>query len=90
MSLRPVAGGQEAQSEGSPWIFSRAWGRAGRTTERFSRTARGLPGRFTIRDLRRMPANARQARDAFTDAGGVASAYVEGAAIDGELVAEEI
>src|SRR3990172_7012270 len=42
----------------SPLIFSIACESAGSITERFSRTARGLPGRFTIRVCRLIPATA--------------------------------
>lgn len=45
---------------------------------------------YQLGDAARMSADARQARDAYTDAGGVVSDYIEGAAIDGELVVDAL
>ncbi len=42
-------------SEGSPFNFDKAWGRAGRMTLKFSLTPFGLPGRLTIRQEPRTP-----------------------------------
>mgnify|MGYP001822297974 FL=1 len=45
---------------------------------------------YQLGDAARLSADARQARVAFTDAGGVVRDYVEGAAIDDELVVDAL
>ena len=45
---------------------------------------------YQLGDVARMSADARQARDALTDAGGVVTDYSEGAAIEGELVVDAL
>ena len=49
-----------AHSDALPLIFSMAWVNAGMMTARFSRTARGLPGRFMISVVFRIPHTARE------------------------------
>ena len=64
--ISPKAAGESylsasfAQSAGLPESISRPWPRDGRTASRFSTAPFGLPGRFTMRLLARMPACARE------------------------------
>lgn len=52
--------GSFAQSAGRPESISNPWARVDSTAARFSRTALGEPGRFTMRLPPRMPAWARE------------------------------
>jgi NAD(P)H-hydrate epimerase len=45
---------------------------------------------YQLGDVARLPADARQARDALTDAGGLVSDYVEGATIDADIVVDAL